>query len=194
MAESLRLPQQSIRDVAESIRIPQQQWRAMVEATQLPKQQWRQMAEALRIPQQQWRAINDATRIPQQQWRELLAAPRVPVQDWNRLFASLRPSVVAAGAAVDWDAAVEGAATTIRDAEASQGEGKASWLLRLTIVEQLGLAVALLQAVDALGKFMVDLAGGDDLPPEVRSGTQVLFATVIVLLLVIQLRSKSGDD
>jgi hypothetical protein len=194
MVESLRVPQESIRDITESMRVPQRQWRDLVEASRLPQQQWRDMVEAVRIPPQQWRAMIEATRIPQQQWRDLLAAPRVPVEDWNRLFASLRSSVTPGGATIDWDAVVEEAATTVREAEASQGEGKASWLLRLTIVDQLALLVAFLQVLDALGTFMADLAGGDDLPPEVRSGMQVLFATVAVLLMVIQLRRKSGDD
>jgi hypothetical protein len=194
MVDSVRIPHESIRAMVDVVRVPEQQWRQMIDATHvLPRGELRETIEAMRIPQQQWRDIIEATRIPQPPWVDLLSAARVPIEDWNVVFRTLRQSMDTGTRSTNWDAVVQEAVTEMEAADDDQGTGEVSWLLRLTFVQQLGLLVAVLKTLDELGKFMADLSGAD-VSPEVRSGTQVLFATVAVLLMVIELRTGSRDD
>jgi hypothetical protein len=122
----------------------------------------------------------------------MIGSVAMPRPAWAGLFDGLREGI---GADLRDEAVAEfNAAADL----AGQDDTGTWWVFRLPLVVQLALLVLALQVVDKASEFMVDLAGGDDLPPAYRSGTQVLFALVAVLLAVIDTKAsadaESADD
>lgn len=90
------------------------------------------------------------------------------------------------------DAAVDGLSDELDEVEPTAGN-QLSWLHRLTFVQQLGLYVAALELLDAVGVLLAD-AADLEVPAEVRSATQVVFALVGFLLLVMEAQRKDDDS
>jgi hypothetical protein len=118
----------------------------------------------------------------------MIGTVAMPRPAWTGLFDGLREGI---GADLYDEAVAEfNAAADL----AGEDDAGTWWVFRLPLVVQLALLLLALQVVDKTSEFMADLAGGDDLPPAYRSGTQVLFALVAVLLAVIDAKASADDD
>jgi uncharacterized protein YqgV (UPF0045/DUF77 family) len=146
------------------------------------------------------RAINLQPNI-QRTLREINAQPMVNMQrtlreinaqPWESIRASL--AAFQEFAAAD---AVASASDLMAEAEAAEvqagvGSEAPGCLAGLPITAQLSLLVAALKVLDEFGKFLAD-ASNAEVPAEVRSATQTLFAVVCLLLMFIELRSRPPD-
>jgi hypothetical protein len=120
----------------------------------------------------EWRA--PLTMLPNNRWRALLA----PLRGLDPLNSELR-------------AALEVTARRLGSADDHHlAEVEAGWLVRLPLLHQVALLVAILKVLDEVSKLFATFTG-EDVSPEVRAATQTLFAIVAVLLMIMELRSST---
>lgn len=141
------------------------------------------LAERLRVQ------TNYADAFKTQRFADLMQSFTVPRAKWSSLLSDLATAVSDADAFAEFAAELD-------EADAATEVGPPTdvwWVYRLPLVQQYLLYVAALKIVDELSKFMADLVE-IDVPTEVRNGTQVLFAVVGFLLLVMEAKSKRPED
>lgn len=112
-----------------------------------------------------------------------IAMPRV---EWASMLEDLREQIGADLA----DEVVSEFETAADVAEAVEAD--VWWVARLPVSMQLGLAFVVLQALDKAEVWLGDLTG-EDVPPAYRSGIEVLFALLVVLITYIEAREKAAD-
>lgn len=155
---------------------------------------------ALRGLQEQMQALNrQPMRELQQMLSDLNRQPMRDLQEQMRQFnrASFRSfsSYAATAGAADLEASTAELAAEVEaaDVEADEGEDVLDRLAHLPLIKQLGILIAVLTVLDAFGKFLADAANAD-VPDEVRSLTQTMFAIAMLLMLLIDFTSRPPDE
>jgi len=173
---------------------------------------------AVRVPDDQWRGIIDASRVSSANLNSAITGAGISGEQWQRIIDASSASALIqsssipreqlraildgiAGVAREHDAdevaeAADNLAAEVETAEPiADPEGtNVSWLVNLPLLGQLAAVYAAMDVLDALGQWAAVTFTGEELPPEVTTAAQVVFAMAALLLTLADLRGNPPDD
>lgn len=157
--------------------------------TQLPRFD----AAAVTALQRQVAAMYDLSavveRIGNVRFENFIKSPLIPLDGLHALIDGLRVSV---GDLLDADDLMEELDEAAAEVE-SVADQSVWWVYKLPFPVQWGIYVATLQLLDSLQGLFADVADLE-VPAEVESATEVMFALAGLLLLVIAAQTKPQDE
>lgn len=133
--------------------------------------------------------VQQILRLPQSQWSRLIEATTRSPAALRDAIRTLRDSGRLSD--VDWDALLDASPAPFRSRERF-GSPRTNWLSRLSTPQQLGLLVALLEALNEAAKLLENLTH-EKAPEDIQPAIAVVFAVTAVLLMIVDAKTKSPE-